>query len=259
MLRVSIITAVRNGRGVIQRTLDSVVSQNHPGIEHIVVDGASTDGTTEYLESRRSQIAVLHSAPDCGVYDAFNTGLRLATGDIVGYLNAGDVFANRTIAARIAQPFIDDSIEAVFGDVAMTKPTDASHVLRLYSSRLFSPKRARFGFMPAHPTLYLRRSVYELVGGYDSSFKIAGDYELVLRVFVKRHTIFRYLPATLVNMPVGGLSTRGWRSKLKITMEMKRACDKNHVKTNLALLSLRLPVKLLELLLPKGRSLRFEQ
>ena len=113
--------------------------------------------------------------------------------------------------------------------------------------------------MPAHPTLYLRRSIYELVGGYDSSFKIAGDYELVLRVFVKRHTVFRYLPEALVNMPVGGLSTRGWRSKFRITMEMKRACDKNHVKTNLALLSSRLPVKLLELLLPKGRSLRFEQ
>jgi glycosyltransferase involved in cell wall biosynthesis len=246
--KVSVITAVRNGLNVVGRTIDSVAEQSYPQIEYVVVDGASSDGTTKYLQTRRSEIDVFQSQPDSGVYDAFNNGLRLATGDIIGYLNAGDVFANRNSVEHIMAHFEDGSVDAVFGDVAMTSQTNLSKVVRQYKSDGFTPKQMRFGFMPAHPTLYLRRSIYEILGGYDISYEIAGDFEFALRLFLKRATVFSYAPEILVKMPVGGLSTRGWQSKWRITMEMRTACAKNFVSTNLFLLSLRFPIKTYELI-----------
>jgi glycosyltransferase involved in cell wall biosynthesis len=247
-VKISVITAVRDGRADIGRTMDSVAAQDYPSIQYIVVDGASTDGTLDYLESRRGEIAALQSGPDSGIYDAFNKGLALASGEIIGYLNAGDVLADPGVLTRIAAPFQDPEIQAVFGDVAIVSDATTSGMVRLYRSSNFSPTRVRFGFMPAHPTLYLRRSVYRAVGGYDPSFRIAGDYELVIRVFVKRQTRYCYLRQTLVRMPVGGVSNRGIRSKLRITSEMKRACAQNGVATSKLLLSLRYPVKMLELI-----------
>lgn len=245
---MSVITAVRNGRADIGRTIDSVAAQDYREIEYIVVDGSSTDGTVEYLESRRAAISVLKSEPDRGIYDAFNKGLALASGDVVGYLNAGDVLADAGVLSRIAAPFQDPDIEAVFGDVAIVSDTSSNRVIRLYRSSNFSPGRVRFGFMPAHPTLYLRRNVYQVVGAYDPSFRIAGDYDLVIRAFVKRQTPYRYLREVIVRMPVGGVSNRGIRSKLQITAEMKRACVKNGLGTSTFLLWLRFPVKMLELI-----------
>jgi glycosyltransferase involved in cell wall biosynthesis len=246
MLKVSVITAVLNDLDAVKRTIDSVLGQTYPMLEYIVVDGASTDGTREYLESRRHEFAAFRSEPDRGAYDAFNTGLTLVTGDVIGYLNAGDVFADPDVLSRILAPFLNPEIGAVFGDVAMIRDIDATLVVRRYSSSTFRPNRVKFGFMPAHPTLYMRRTVYEESGEYDPSFKIAGDYELVIRTFVKRRTNYRYIPEILVRMPVGGLSTRGWRSKWVITSEMRRACAKNGIRTNLLLLSLRFPVKLIQ-------------
>lgn len=245
-LTVSVITAVRNGVDVVGRTIDSVKEQTFQRIEHVVVDGASTDGTTEYLARRRSEIQAFQSRPDSGVYDAFNNGLALATGDIVGFLNAGDVFTDNHSLDNIVSCFKDASVDAVFGDVAMTSQTDPAKVIRLYRSNDFRPKLMRFGFMPAHPTVYMRRSIYDALGKYDTSYKIAGDFEYLLRVFLKRSARFTYIPRILVNMPVGGLSNRGWRSKWQITMEMKTACLRNQVNTNWVLLCLRLPIKTYE-------------
>jgi glycosyltransferase involved in cell wall biosynthesis len=253
-LTVSVITAVRNGLNEVVRTMDSVREQTFPRLEYVVVDGKSSDGTTQYLRSRHSEIDVFQSQADSGVYDAFNKGLKLATGDIIGYLNAGDVFAHRRSLENIMTRFQDSSVDAVFGDVAMTSRTDLDHVLRKYKSNKFKPERMKYGFMPAHPTLYLRRSIYETVGRYDTSYQIAGDFEFSLRAFLNHRIRFAYIPETLVKMPVGGLSTRGWRSKWRITMEMKTACAKNLIKTNLLLLSLRFPVKAYELVKYRFRS-----
>jgi glycosyltransferase len=245
-LTVSVITAVRNGVDVVGRTIDSVKEQTFPRIEHVVVDGASTDGTTQYLSDRRSEFQIFQSRPDSGVYDAFNNGLALATGDIVGFLNAGDVFTDNHSLENIVSCFRDNSVDAVFGDVAMISKTDLTKVIRLYRSNDFQPKLMRYGFMPAHPTVYLRRSIYEALGKYDTSYKIAGDFEYLLRVFLKHRARFTYIPRILVKMPIGGLSNRGWRSKWQITMEMKTACLRNQVKTSLFLLCLRLPIKTYE-------------
>jgi glycosyltransferase involved in cell wall biosynthesis len=246
-LTVSVITAVRNGMNGVAKTIDSVRNQTFPHLEYVVVDGDSSDGTTQYLQARHLEIDVLQSQSDFGVYDAFNRGLKLATGDIIGFLNAGDVFAHHRTLEIIMSHFQDSSVDAVFGDVAMTRQTDLGVVLRKYKSNKFTPERMKYGFMPAHPTLYLRKSVYETVGNYDASYKIAGDFEFSLRAFLIHKTRFIYIPATLVKMPVGGLSTRGWRSKYRITVEMRTACTNNLVKTNLFLLSLRLPIKAYEL------------
>jgi len=256
MLKVSVITAVLNGLDAVKRTVDSVIEQTYPNVEYIMVDGASTDGTKDYLQSRSHEFAVLRSERDRGPYDAFNKGLSLATGDVVGYLNAGDVFSDRDVLMRIMAPFNDPAIGAVFGDVAMIRDAEMNRVVRHYGSNTFRPNRVRFGFMPAHPTLYMRRAIYELCGEYDPSFKIAGDYELVIRAFVNRRTNYRYIPEILVRMPVGGLSTRGWRSKWLITSEMRRACAKNGVPTNLVLLLLRFPVKLSQQLWHRTRFAR---
>ena len=141
-----------------------------------------------------------------------------------------------------------DGVEAAFADVLIADASDHNRVIRRYSSKRFSPKRMVYGMMPAHPSLFLRREVYERVGEYGTRFRIAGDFELCLRVFYKASTPYRYLNEAIVRMPAGGLSNRGWRSKLTITREMAEACAINEVGTSYAKLCLRFPLKLLEML-----------
>jgi glycosyltransferase involved in cell wall biosynthesis len=247
-MKISIITAVYNGDRDIAATLKSVADQNYDCIEHIVVDGASTDGTVEILRAHVGQIAVLISEPDRGVFDGFNKGIRAASGDAIGFLNCGDTFTVTDVISRIVAQFADDRIDAVFGDVLMVDALERTRVVRRYKSKYFTPHRMAYGLMPAHPTLYLRRRVYDRIGGYNPIFKIAGDFELCLRAFADRLVNYRYIPENLVCMPVGGLSNRGWRSKLQISREMKLACDLDGISTNMAKLCLRFPLKLLELL-----------
>lgn len=247
-MKVSIVTAVRNGGAVIGGTLESVAAQDYADIEHIVVDGASTDDTLAVVRAHGRRVARVLSEPDTGVYQAFNKGLRLATGDAIAFLNAGDSYCSGDVVSRVVAAFADDPVDAVFGDLLVVDPRDETRVLRRYSSRAFRPERLAWGFMPAHPTLFLRRRVYEACGGYDPGYRIAGDYELCLRVFLGQRIRYRHLPGDLVRMPSGGLSNRGWRSKWVITREMRRACAANAVPTSLLRLSSRLPVKMLEVL-----------
>ena len=246
-LRVSIITAVYNGIRDIPATLASVEAQYHPQIEHIVVDGASPDGTAELVRLRGPRVSRLLSEPDCGVYDAFNKGLALATGDVIGFLNSGDVYQDPSVIGRIAAKFTAD-VEAVYGDVLITEPQPSGKVLRRYRSATFTPARLGWGFMPAHPTLFIRREAYARVGRYDTSYRIAGDFELCVRLFTEVGIRATYLPEVLVRMPRGGLSNSGWRSKWIITREMHRACRAHGVRTGYARLFARFPVKALDVL-----------
>lgn len=246
-MKVSIVTAVRNGSEVIGVTLESVRRQIHPDIEHVIVDGASSDGTAELVRACRRRAGPLISEPDRGVYDAFNKGWRLATGEVVGYLNAGDTYAEPDVIADIVAQFRDRAVDAVFGDVLIVDPEEPARVVRRYRSSGFAPARMPYGFMPAHPALFVRRELYERLGGYDPGYRIAGDFELCVRLFLREGARFRCLPRALVRMPRGGLSTSGWRSKWIITREMRRACAANGIPTNLLKLSARFPVKLLEM------------
>ncbi len=247
-VKISIITAVYNGANTVAATLQSVAQQDYKGIEHIVVDGASTDSTLVTVRSYGERVARLISEPDLGAYDAFNKGLRTATGDAVAFLNCGDTYLSPTVVSRMVRELSTDGTEAVFGDVLIVDPKNPAHVFRRYCSKSFGADRMAFGLMPAHPTLFLRREIYQLIGEYDTSFRIAGDYEMCLRAFVRRETRYRYVPEALVRMPRGGLSNRGWRSSWQITREMRRACALNSVRTNFAMLCMRFPIKFLEML-----------
>lgn len=174
--------------------------------------------------------------------------LALATGDIVGYLHAGDSYVAADIVRRVAVQFERADVAAAFGDVVITEPGQPQKVLRHYRSGIFTPARIGWGFMPAHPTLFVRREAYARTGGYDTSYRIAGDFELCIRLFVGQGIEYVYLPEVLVRMPRGGLSNSGWRSKWMITKEMHRACRAHGIRISYPRLFTRFGVKLLEVL-----------
>ncbi len=247
LMKITIITAVYNGEQSIAATLNSVAQQDYTAVEHIIIDGASTDRTLETVRANNARVALLISEADKGPYDAFNKGLRCATGDAIGFLNAGDTYVSPRVISQIASEFSTET-QAVFADVLIVDAQDETRVVRRYSSKRFTPGSMVYGLMPAHPTLFLRRAIYQAVGEYDTRFRIAGDYEMCLRVFVNRSTCYRYIPEVLVRMPRGGLSNRGWRSKWEITREMQRACSMDGVNTNFTKLCLRFPLKALEMI-----------
>jgi glycosyltransferase involved in cell wall biosynthesis len=247
-MKISIITAVFNGSSSIVATLRSVAQQDYSGIEHIVVDGASKDDTVATVRLNSERVARLISEPDTGVYDAFNKGLRSATGDVIAFLNCGDTYVASDVVSKIAKEFSSAGTDAVFADVLIVDAHNHERVIRRYSSRRFSADAMAYGLMPAHPTLFLRREVYRRIGEYDTQFRIAGDFELCLRAFAQQKTRYHYIPEALVRMPRGGLSNRGWRSTWKITQEMQRACAIDGVRTNWVKLNLRIPLKIMEML-----------
>jgi glycosyltransferase involved in cell wall biosynthesis len=242
-MKVSIITAVYNGAAAIGATLDSVAAQDHDDLEHVVVDGASSDGTVELVRAKGARVSQLVSERDSGVYDAFNKGLALARGEWIGFLGAGDRFAGVDSISRLIAATRGVTADAVFADLAIVR--DDGTVSRRYRSGNFTTRRIGYGYMPAHPTLLVRRSVYEKFGAYDTSFRIAGDFEFVARAFARGATPFVHVPQILVLMQDGGLSNSGLRSSWIITKEMRRACRKNHVPSGWLRLLMRLPVKYL--------------
>jgi glycosyltransferase len=207
-MKISIITATYHCADTVGDCLASVADQSYPDWEHIVIDGASTDGTLAVLGARRAQLAVLVSEPDSGIYDALNKGLALATGEVVGFLHADDVYGDARVLERIAAAFADPTVMAVYGDLEYVNRTDSTRVVRHWRAGPFRPTLLRWGWMPPHPTFYLRRVEYERLGGFDTRFRIAADYDLMLRVLNRLPGRVVYLPAVLVRMRLGGESNR---------------------------------------------------
>lgn len=207
-LHISVITPVRNRAATLGASLRSVHGQDWGSIEHIVVDGASTDGTLKVIEAHRDRIAKLISEPDKGVYDALNKGIAAATGDIVGFLHADDEFARPDVLSRVAACFQDPRVDAVYGDLVYVKNHDPDQVVRYWRSGPY--KRASFaqGWMPPHPTFYVRREVYARHGGFDTRFRIAADYENMLRILWRGGAHAAYIPEVLVRMRTGGMSNQ---------------------------------------------------
>lgn len=246
-MKVSIVTVCFNAGDTIASTLRSVASQTHKDVEHIVIDGGSGDGTLTRIAEHGKRVAHLVSEPDRGIYDAMNKGIRLARGDIVGILNADDVYVDDTVVARVARTMRNGALDALYGDVEFFQAGQPERTTRRYSSRRFSPANLAWGWMPAHPTLFLRREVFDRYGLYRPDFKIAGDYELVARVFKDGDLKYHYLPEVLVRMSLGGVSTRGWKSNLLLNQEVLRACRENGIQTNWLKLLSKYPAKMLEL------------
>ena len=249
-MKISLITAAYNSGSTLRDTLDSVLRQTWTDLEYIIVDGASRDSTMELVreyEPRFEGRLRWISEPDKGIYDAMNKGLAMATGDVIGILNSDDFFSSDTILEQVATVMEDPDIDAVFGDIHFVHPDDLTKCVRYYSSQSFRRWQMRMGFMPAHPSFYCRRDIYEKYGRFDASFRVSADFELLLRlIFVHRiHT--RYIPLDFVTMRTGGASTSGFRSYERILQDHLRAYRQNGVRSNLLLDGLRYPCRLLEI------------
>ena len=249
-MKVSIITVAYNAEKTISDTIFSVLNQNYSEFEYILVDGNSSDNTVDIIKryaSKDSRIRWI-SESDQGLYDAMNKGIAMSSGDIVGTLNADDFFRDKDSLRKVFYEFAtDSSLDAIYGDVLFVSPKDISKVVRKYSSSMFNSGLFRWGFMPAHPTFYCKRELFAKFGYYKLDFKIAGDFELLLR-FIRNHKIaVKYIPEYLVIMRIGGLSTRGLRSKVLLNREIIKACRMSGVYTNMVMLSLKYFIKVLEL------------
>ncbi len=245
-MKISIITVSFNAEASIVATLKSVAAQTHPDVEHIVIDGASTDATVERIAAHGAHLAHFVSEPDAGIYDAMNKGIRLAAGDVIGILNADDVYADDQVLSRLAAQMEASKLDAAYGDVVFFAPDHPAVTVRRYSSRRFSPNRIAWGWMPAHPTLFLRREVFDRFGLYRPEFRIAGDYEFIARIFKDGSLRYRYFPEVMVRMSTGGASTAGWRSTLLLNREVLRACRDNGIYSNWLMLLSKYPIKALE-------------
>ncbi|MDE5724306.1 MAG: glycosyltransferase, partial [Paramuribaculum sp.] len=239
-MTISVIIATWNSAKTISNTIESIYRQTWKEIEVIVVDGQSTDNTVEIVkeyEGRFGGRLRWISEPDRGLYDAMNKGIAMATGDVVGILNSDDFYTSDDVLERVAREI--DGVDAVYGDIHFVNPDDLSKCVRYYSSRSFRRWQMRLGFMPAHPSFYCRRRVYQSLGAFDLQFKVAADFEQLLRLIYINRISTKYIPMDFVTMRTGGASTSGLQSHKAILRDHLRAYRKNGVKANIATESLR--------------------
>lgn len=248
---ISVITVTYNSEKTIRENLESVLRQTYRDIEFIIIDGASKDNTIEIVRKYEPAFGGrlrYVSEKDGGAYDAMNKGLGLATGDIVGFLNSDDFYTSDDVLQKVASTFEENDIDAVYGDVHYVKAEDLSKRVRYYSSRFFARPLMRFGLMPAHPSFYCRRTAYLKYGGFDTSYKIAADFENLLRLIYIHRIRTKYINMDFVTMRVGGLSTAGMASRRRIMKEHLQALKQNKVYSNVFILSLRYIYKIGELI-----------
>lgn len=235
-LKISVVTAVFNRVDTVADALASVRAQRGAEVEHLVIDGGSTDGTLARLRTARDELAVLVSEPDGGIYDALNKGIRLATGDVVGFLHADDVYESPDSLARVAAAFEDPSVGAVYGDLVYVRKGDTSRVVRYWRAGERSADDLARGWMPPHPTFYVRRAIYQRLGMFDTRFRISADYDCVLRFLGRGGVKAVYLPTVLVRMRLGGISNRSLAGLLRKTWEDYQAMQINKMGGSYALM-----------------------
>lgn len=257
MFKISIITATYNSGKTIKDTLESVLHQSYRNYELIIKDGGSKDNTIdicrEYENLFDGRLKVV-SEPDKGIYDAMNKGIELASGDIVGILNSDDFYTNDDVLERVAKEFIvDNQLEALYGDIHFVSPDDLTKCTRYYSSSYFRPWMLRFGFMPAHPSFYVRKAVYDTYGLYDLEFRTSSDFEWMVRLFAKYHIRAKYIHKDFVTMRSGGESTAGMEAKRKVNNDIVASLKKHEIFTCGAFKYIRYAWKGMELIYTKSK------
>lgn len=245
-MKVSIITVVYNAFDTIGDTIRSVAAQLNCEFEHIIVDGVSTDGTMAVIDRLRHDRLRVVSEPDRGLYDAMNKGVAMATGELIGFLNADDFFCRTDAVERLAAAAWD--VEAVAASIAIVDPATVERVIRGYGAASFRPWMLRFGHMPPHPGFYVRRTVFDRVGGFDRNLRIGADFEWMLRVFGQPGLRWRALPVTVVGLRAGGVSTRGLASMRIINREAAQSTRRHGLRSHPLLMWSRYAVKSLQLL-----------
>lgn len=228
-MQISIITAVYNRRDTLAQAIRSVQSQSYQNIEHVIQDGGSTDGSLDIIRDISDANTSLQSAPDGGIYDAINKGIARARGDVIGLLHSDDFLASTDVIAKIADALADPDIDGVYGDLQYVAAQDTSKVVRHWQAGPYSAKQLRRGWMPPHPTVYLRRGVFDRYGVYDTSYQIAADYDAMLRYLSTGNIRMGYLPEILVKMRTGGASNQSLGHILRKSSEDYRALRANKV------------------------------
>ena len=228
-MKISIVTATYNRHATIGQTIKSVQSQSHYSVEHIVQDGGSEDGTLEIIAGIAEPDLQLQSAPDGGIYDAINKGIIRSTGDVIGLMHSDDYYAHDDVLTRVADAFNDTEIDGVYGDLDYVSATDTDRIIRHWKSGEMTLAKLKRGWMPPHPTLYLRRSVFDRFGAYNTNYQIAADYDAMLRWLWTGRINLAYIPEVLVKMRMGGESNRSLRRIVQKSQEDYRALISNNV------------------------------
>ncbi len=228
-MKVSIITVVYNGEKTIRETIESVLAQEYEAVEYIIIDGNSTDTTKDIIQSYGQRINTFISEPDLGIYDAMNKGIRLATGDIVGILNADDIFDTPRIIPDLVERFKETEADAVYGDLLYVAADNLSHVIRNWKAGHFSPISFLWGWMPPHPTFFIRREWYDNFGTFRLDLGSSADYELMLRMVQKHHAKLAYIQKVMVRMRVGGVSNVTIKNRILANRNDKKAWEVNQL------------------------------
>lgn len=221
--KLSLITITMNSETTLGDTLASIKQQRCKDFEHIAIDGASTDRTLEILENKGLPSTKIFSEPDAGIFDACNKGIQKASGSIIGFLHSDDTFNNPSVLEDVRRIFEEEAIDILYGDLAFVRADKRTQTVRSWKAGDFSRRKLMFGWMPPHPTLYVRPEIYEATQGFDTQFKISGDYHSILKIFSMQNTKIRYNPSVMVDMALGGASTDGLASRVKTIREDYRA------------------------------------
>lgn len=251
MLKISIITATYNSGNTVRDTIESVLRQTYTDFEYIIKDGGSKDNTldivNEYAPKFGDKLKVI-SAQDHGIYDAMNIGVQAASGDVIGILNSDDFYTSDDVLQVIADTFAKNDVDATYGDIHFVNDDDLTKCVRYYSSAVFRRSFMRFGLMPAHPSFYCKKAVYDKYGAFDTSYKVAADFENLLRIIYVGNIKTKYINKDFVTMRTGGASTAGLSSRTQIMKDHLRALKANGIYSNVFLLSLRYIYKVYEVL-----------
>ena len=256
-MRISIITATYNSSSTVRDTIESILKQSYQDYEYIIVDGNSKDNTidivAEYKDRFNGRLRWV-SEPDKGIYDAMNKGIEMATGEVVGILNSDDFFTSDDVLERVAKEFdMNSTLDAIYGDIHFVKDEDLTKCTRYYSSSYFRPWLLRFGFMPAHPSFYARKEVYQKYGLYDLQFRTSSDFEMMVRLFGKNKIKAKYIQKDFVTMRAGGESTAGVDAKKKVNRDIAASLKKHDIYSNQAFQWVRYLWKAMELVYSKIR------
>lgn len=228
-MKVSLITVTCNSEKYLANCIESVRLQDYPNIEYIVIDGASADNTISIIREAGGVIDKWISEKDGGMYDAINKGMRMATGDVIGILNSDDMLATKQTITNIVNCFGQQGVDAVFGDLVYVDEEDTSRIYRYWKSSVYNRKAFHFGWMPAHPTFYVKRELVETLGGYETHFYSAADFEFMTRYLYKHRISAFYLPELIVKMRKGGMSNCGWQRRLRANRRDYLALKRNGV------------------------------
>lgn len=226
-MKLTVVTVCRNARATVAEAVDSVHRQTHPDVEHIVIDGASTDDTLAVVRRHGARVAQIRCEPDRGVYDAMNKGVALASGEVVGFLNADDVYTGPQVLARVAAILAAPELDACYADLVYVDKDRAQRIVRQWTSCDYRSGLFERGWMPAHPTFFARRSVYQRFGGFNLRYRLQSDFDLLMRFMAVHGIRTRYVPETWVRMRMGGMSNRSIRNVIRGNLEAYAACRAN--------------------------------